>query len=181
MGIHSYYNQPELIASLRAEFAKEQRETSLRLQSALDIGDFKAAYLLVHTLKGNAGLINEPELATLAAEAMPLLRAGEMPEKYILDLLKARLDHVLDGIMPPKKRPITSWESVDKTEMNTIISKLKFSLENHTPECFKLLDDLRSLPQTSNLISLIESCEFSTALPELEKFKAELEGSFHEH
>jgi len=101
---YTYYNQPALIAALRAEFVKEQRETGVRLQNAIDTDDYKAAHLLVHTLKGNAGVICEVELVKLASEVVPLLKAGERPAKFAMDALQSELSRVLDGI-PKSENP----------------------------------------------------------------------------
>jgi len=178
---YHYYNQPEFVAILRSEFAKEQRDTGAKLQAALALSDFKTAYLLVHTLKGNSGLINEPELEKLAAKVSIILKAGQMPGKYTLELLQTSLDMVLNSIEIPKRPPITSWEDVDKESARTLLNKIKRSLESSTPECFDLLGGLIRLPKTNELIDLIEKCEFDDALVALNKLSAELEGICHEN
>jgi HPt (histidine-containing phosphotransfer) domain-containing protein len=54
-------------------FVRDNKDTHAKIVSALKAGDSKSAYRLVHSLKSNAGFINENQLQQAAAQLEELL------------------------------------------------------------------------------------------------------------
>jgi len=96
--MYDYLLSPEHTAILRVEFAKEQKDTSTKFPAALKDVDFKKAFLMAHTLKGSAGLINEMELVKLATDAESKLKKGLPPDEVTMELLYKELARVLTDI-----------------------------------------------------------------------------------
>jgi len=166
---------PEIMAKIRIEFVKNQKDMFEKLQATLESGDLKAAFLLVHTLRGSAGLIAEFDLVKLAGETEAVLKKEAKPDDFMLLSLEKELNRVL-GIIGVPEQPafVLSWDEVDKDEIRLLFDKLRASLENSTAECFELIDSLSCLPDMSELITLIERCDFTAALLVLEKLRIQL-------
>ncbi|MCL2839256.1 MAG: diguanylate cyclase [Defluviitaleaceae bacterium] len=115
------YNPPDLVAMLRSEFIKAQCSTIAKLQEALSTLNYKVAHLLVHTLKGNAGLINESTLVKLALDIVPILKAGQMPEKSMIESLEIELDRVLKDIATSSPAAQSETDVQCKLKYNVLV------------------------------------------------------------
>jgi HPt (histidine-containing phosphotransfer) domain-containing protein len=151
---------------LRIKFAKEQGNAFFKIEAALSEGDFKKAFIAAHTLKGAAGLIEEPELVRAATEAELALRQGIRPDDNILQNLQEILQKVVEGIEIPKRQEVAEW---DKEAAIKVFGNLKVMLEQSSAMSFGMIDELEKIPQTEELIALIEACDFTAALAELIK------------
>ena len=88
-----------MMAILRQAFVTGNLGVATGIKQALAANDYKLAYRLVHTLKSNAGHINETKLiaAALAAEAL-LDGAKTPPPPKVMDGLYAELKAVLEKL-----------------------------------------------------------------------------------
>jgi len=68
----------DLRKKLMLNFPNENRDRIENIRIAIAENDIKKARLLVHTLKSNAGLINEPKLQSIAASLERKLEAGDI-------------------------------------------------------------------------------------------------------
>ncbi|MDR2167413.1 MAG: Hpt domain-containing protein [Clostridiales bacterium] len=162
----------DFVGKLRIKFAKEQGDVFVRIQNALKAGDIKGAFLLVHTLKGAAGLIGEPMLVKAAIAAEHPLRHGEMPGLIVMENLQYTLDDVVSAIYIPQRQEVTEW---DKAAAAELFDGLQTMLAESSAECFMILDDLEKIPETEELVALIEKCDFAAALDELLELRTKLE------
>ncbi|MCL2168856.1 MAG: response regulator [Defluviitaleaceae bacterium] len=96
--IDGYMSSADLADVLRADFVASHKDTFSRISQALDSGNIPTAHRLAHTLKGVAGLIQEPELVRLAGDMEDLLREAQVPAASQLDALENELERVLKGI-----------------------------------------------------------------------------------
>ncbi|MCL2688651.1 MAG: ATP-binding protein [Chitinispirillia bacterium] len=85
--------------SIRRIFVRENQETYSNIMKALESGDIKTAHILVHSLKSNAGFIQEERLLEAADKAQTLLAQGEpLQIKLIegfMDVIKSELEAIL--------------------------------------------------------------------------------------
>jgi CheY-like chemotaxis protein len=162
------------LRQLRLNFVKNNRDTYAEIIKAAEGGDIKLAHRLAHTLKGNAGLIEEESLRVAAAEAEALFSEG----KNLLDVekttaLEAELKSVLDKLSPLLHEEETNrkTEVADTEKAKKIIEKLEPMLVDRNPECVNLLDDIRTIPGTEALMQQMEKFKFKQAILELAKIK----------
>ena len=91
----------------------------------------------------------------------------------LMDDLKRELDLVLDKLRPQQDEHITHGPAVtaDSEQALQLFGKLKVMLENINPECIGLLDELRAVEGTEQLVSQIEDFEFEAAARTLAEIK----------
>jgi len=160
------------LKQLRRYFARNNTDTVESIGNAIDNGDLKLAHRLVHTLKGNAGQIEELHLKDEAAMVEKLISDGNIPAaKAELEALKTQLRVVLSRLNPllteaDEQRVI---KATDPETVSVILGKLEQMLERNNPECMNLLDDIRTIPGSEKLAEYVEEFEFKKALEELKK------------
>jgi HPt (histidine-containing phosphotransfer) domain-containing protein len=86
----------ELRQMLIESFLRNNRDKYNEIKEALDTGDIKLAHRMVHTLKSNAGQLNQKLLRRAAEELEKNLKDGEnFVTPCQLDILKTELDKSL--------------------------------------------------------------------------------------
>jgi len=93
--IVNFQNDDSLIKKIRANFIVKQANAYERLTQSIEKADIKGAHLLVHTLKGLAGLIHETELADMASDIELQLERCVIPPQEEMDNFRVELDAVL--------------------------------------------------------------------------------------
>ena len=93
--------QNELFKKLQTYFVNNYQNLYFRITRAISDGDVTLAHRLVHTLKGNAGQINESSLKDAAADVESYLKDGKnsVPEEKMKHL-ENELSDVLDKLKP---------------------------------------------------------------------------------
>ncbi|MDR0444497.1 MAG: response regulator [Treponema sp.] len=160
-------------------FVKENQTRYQEIINAIDMGDFKLAHRLAHTLKSNAGLLGKTGLQKAAADAESRLK----DEKNLLtpmekSVLKTELDaalnefvSLLDSLAGTAGDAAAPIEPVDSEKIQGLIEELEPLLESGNPECLNLINRLRSLPGSEKLIEQIEYFNFDTAMDTLAELK----------
>jgi len=159
---------------LRLYFAKNNQDTFEKINEALNAGDIKLAHRLTHTLKSNAGQINEYRLREVAAKVEALLtdEKNRLDDgiKEILGLeLKATLEKLAPILAEEEERKIE--EITDTIKILEILDNLEPLLINRKPECFNLIDDLKAISGAEALAHFVEELEFKNALKELSNLR----------
>jgi CheY-like chemotaxis protein len=159
---------------LKLNFVKSNQNTFAELQKALGKDDIKLAHRLAHTIKSNAGQIGEKALQEAAAVAEGRLLDGKnllTPEQTAV--LETELKAVLGKLAPmlteaaaKNKAAAISWE-----EQHELFERLEDMLKNRNPGCIDLIEKLRAVPGTEELIRQIEIFHFKQALAALSEFK----------
>jgi len=164
---------------LQIYFVKKNKNTYDKIEQAIEAGDIKLAHRLVHTLKSNAGQIEESSLQSAAAivekslseEGYPGPATGEQ-----MTQLKTELDAILDALLPllseSNKEKTGKVTKIDKAM--EILSELEPMLINSNPECMYLLEKINSIPGAEKLAAYVEEFNFNPAIEELIKLKLEL-------
>ena len=170
---------------LQSLFVKSNNKKYDDIVRALEDGDVKLAHRLVHTLKGNAGQLGKNQLHQAAAEVERQLKDEKnlaTPEQ--MAALKAELDVVLSqfaAIFPPQPGELSESEAKIQAEpreklLNTesareLFGKLEPMLEMGNPKCLELVDSLRLIPGSEELIKQMDDFDFQKALVTLAELK----------
>jgi HPt (histidine-containing phosphotransfer) domain-containing protein len=162
----------ELQKKLRTNFVKNNQDVHKRITEAVNAGDTKLAHRLAHTLKGNAGLIGKADLRNAADEVEFLLKEGVASIWDMkMNILETELILVLNELSPlladadadDNIELLDGVEPLDDNQINELFTKLKPMLEEMNAESLTLLDDIRAVPGSKELVKRIEDYDFSTA------------------
>jgi len=171
----------ELWEKLRINFVKHNQNIHAEISEAITNGDLKLAHRLAHTLKGNAGQIDEKGLS-YAAQSLEILLKSESASvsensssiSDCMDRLEIELGLVLDKLKHLLEE-ITEQEKIVKPlnleEALILFEKLIPMLKKGDTGCFGLLADIRAVPGTEKLVEQIEKIDFELASVTLEEIK----------
>ncbi|MCL2070077.1 MAG: PAS domain-containing protein [Treponema sp.] len=164
----------ELQRKLQINFFKNNQNVYDEITEAVAAGDMKLAHRLAHSLKGNAGLIGKIGLRNAAAEVEMLLKDGIASVwENKMNNLKTELMTVLEELKPLFDEPVVleKHEMLSLEQTLALFDKLKPMLENNNTDCFDLLDELRAVPGTEELVKYIENFDFKSAFQTLAELK----------
>ena len=166
----------KILKQLKINFVKSNQTIYADIVKAIKISDEKLAVRLVHTLKSNAGQIGKHKLQAVSEVIESELRNQEAPSEAQLELLKLELKEVLDELAPLLaesviKRPA---RTIDADKIPELLEKLEGLLKAKDTDCQKLLGDLSALPDSEQLVNLIEDFEFKQALEALPLLKQKM-------
>ena len=169
---HERTQNDELQKKLQVNFVKSNQNIYAEITGAAAAGDVKLAHRLAHTLKGNAGQINEQRLRTAAAAVEDMLSEGE---NLLTDdqsgILKSELKLVLERLSPLLAGESLNKEAPDEEKIRELFEKLESMLRSKNPECMNLLGEIRAVPGTEELARQIEEFEYKQAIAALSKLK----------
>ena len=160
--------------ALKLNFVQSNQTTCAEIQQAMTEGDLNLAHRLAHTLKSNAGTLDEKRLWEAAVVVESMLKSKEnLPTDEQMRVLGIELNSVLEKYSPmlgddhPTPRP----QIVDETKIRELIDRLEPMLANQNLACMEMLGDIRAIPGTKELVRQIEDFEFEQAVLTLEHFK----------
>ena len=159
-------------------FVNSNQNKFSEITGALNSGDIKLAHRLIHSLRGNAGQLEKTALQNAAKNVEEQLKDGKnnaSPEQ--LAILERELKIALAELTPLVYEPVNHDESLHAAplgldERNELFEELESLLKSGNPKSLALIDSLRRIPGSGELIRQIEEFEFEQAL---ETF-AELQG-----
>ncbi|MCL2820842.1 MAG: ATP-binding protein [Oscillospiraceae bacterium] len=162
---------------LRSKFVSSNLDTFSIFSEALKNNDIKTAHRIAHTLKSGAGLIEEKELQSVAAEAESKLENGKssISEKQVEDL-GVNLESVLNKLKPlvESKSNETPILSAASEEIHEIIKELEPLLKGKSTKSQLLLEKVHTIPGAKELAAHISDYNFKMALSTLKKLKSDL-------
>ena len=182
--IGEHEEHEELQKKLRINFLKENlcddNQTILtRITDAVAAGDTKLAHRLAHSLKGNAALIGKTALRNAAADVEALLIDGiDSIWENKINNLKTELMPVLEELKslydaPSIVESAQQMPVLDSKQTFELFTKLEPMLKNNNTDCVDLLEKLRCVPGTQELIRQIEDFDFKSAVCTLVELKEE--------
>jgi signal transduction histidine kinase/response regulator of citrate/malate metabolism len=159
---------------LKVNFVKDNKNKIEEITKAADEGDLKLTHRLVHSLKTNAGQIGEKKLQETAAEVEKMILEGKdilEEEKY--GNLMAEMEMALGRLEPLLAEAVknNAPQPPDKSKIQVLFDKLEVMLNDRNPETIKLIDDIRAIPDSEELLKQIEDYEFKQALACLYELK----------
>ena len=96
--MHNYIVEEELLKELKFLFVKGNQNTIENFTNFLEEGNIRDAYILVHTLKNSALLIDKIQLSNISKEVEALLSKAELPNSELINKLTSELRLVLDEL-----------------------------------------------------------------------------------
>jgi len=166
----------EFSRQIQTIFVKKNQTKFAEIENAINSGDLKLAYRLAHTLKGNAGQIGESALQAAALEVESKLK-GEVNNVTgaSLSILESELKKTLNKLAPllkeDKKAPVQDF---DKANADDLLNRLEEMLNDSNPDCFNLINELKSIPYTEHIINQIEDFDFEPALETLKDIRGKI-------
>lgn len=172
--------QGELLIQLMADFVKYNRNTYREFEDALGQDDIKTARRIAHSLKSSAAVIGKTALSSAAASIETTLKSGAAAiKREQADALKNELSSALEELKSfTEKTPPRGGHAIELLDAETaraLIEKLQPLLDSGNPECLSMLDKIRALPESGELISQMEDFCFSDAARALAEIKIKLE------
>jgi CheY-like chemotaxis protein len=171
-------NRDTLQNKLKADFAKANQNTFDEITKAIETGDISRAHRLVHTLKSNAGFIGQTELQKVAANIeIALKNGGDPPSEAQISIFQYELNKTLNELMPLLDEaanpagPEIQVDAIDGKAALELFDKLEPLLSSGSPECLKLIDELRRISDSGELIEQMEDFYFGEALKTLMELK----------
>jgi len=163
----------ELLKKLRRKFAKDNQAKYAEITGALATGDMTLAHRLTHTIKSTAGMIGKAGLQSAAAEVEELLKNGVFPATGQMNALEIELSRALNELTPLLGAPEGQHRAGDSdaSQARELLERLGAMLENINPECVNLLEEIRTLPGTEELVRQIEDYDFEAAAQTLAGLK----------
>jgi len=168
----------ELRQKLILKFITNNRNKYNEITEAVESGDIKLAHRLVHTLKSNAGQLNKEFLQQIADEVEENLKDSVnkvTPEQ--MELLKKELNAVINELEPLAVEYAQNAQETEQLENNAaleLLDELEPLLKDVDMECMTLVDRLKQIPGSEELVKQMEDFDFENALKTLEELKASL-------
>ncbi|MCL1940862.1 MAG: ATP-binding protein, partial [Synergistaceae bacterium] len=165
---------------LLVNFVKNNQVKFNEITDAINGGDIKLAHRLAHTLKGNAGLINNPRLQKAAADVEMALKDGlNLLKEADMRALETELSAVLEELSPllnEEDMLQTKMQTdLDAKEVRKLMEELEPLLKSGNTKCLDFVDGLRAIPGSGELISQIEAFDFDPAAITLAEMKNKME------
>jgi len=175
--MYVHKNQIKLIDN----FIKNNDEKINEISEAITAGDKVLAHRLVHTLAGNAGQLNKTGLQKAAESIENQLKEDAVPvTAEQMTILETELNDVLAEFVsltrqvPDKNMtPQVIAKPFDPDVTGKLLDKLESLLQRSDAECLMLLDELRHVSGSAELIILMENFDFESAYDELLRLKEE--------
>ena len=157
---------------LQLNFVKSNRDTYDRYVEALQQEKYPEARLIIHSLKGNAGQIQEYTLQNIAKQLEEMTTNREDISKEQLVQLKHELERVLESLKPlMKMEPSLHMELLSSEEQQELLVKLHEMVDHSNPECFDMIEQLQRIPHAESLIEAIEDFDFKRAMLLIERMQ----------
>jgi len=162
-----------LTQKLKINFAGSNQRKYAEIVEAIEAGDLKLAHRLAHTLKSNAGMIGKTRLQKAAATAEAMLKDGTIPHTEQMGAIERELNAALEELKPlldASAGPDTG-EYRNSEYALALFEKLEPMLNNINPQCVEMLDDIRAIPETEELVRQMEDYDFESAARTLNELK----------
>ena len=159
----------EFLNKLKADFLTTNQNRFNEILHALDSEDITLAHRLAHSLKSNAGLIGKTTLQKTAAETERMLKDGECKvTEAQLNNLRIELYAVLDELSRNLTQVPANEQADEVTSINTsvmwkVLGDLEPLLKSGRPESRKMIDDIKAIPGSDELIRHMEDYDFDAA------------------
>ena len=176
--------EAKLRLELKIDFVKSNQTTFDEIKKAANAGDIKLACKLAHILKNNAAMIDMSALQKASEAIEAALRNGEnRAAEAQWNILQKELSAALDELSPrlagttDGNQPENAGAALDVNKALELLKKMRPLLQSGSPESLKMIDDLKVIPGSGELIQQMEDFYFGAAVKALEKLKENLENN----
>jgi CheY-like chemotaxis protein len=163
------------ILNLKRMFLKQNRDVLSEIIEAVEIGDLAVAHRLAHSLKGNAGLIGETRLQTVAGEIEESL-TNQPSLNELLSELKTEFNPVIEKIseLIENTEPQAEIAKVSQNEALQILDELEVLISNNDAKVVDYIDKIKGIPEAESLIEQLENFDIEEASATLSSLKNKL-------
>jgi len=171
-----------LQVQLKTDFVKNNQNRFDEIKNGIESGDIILAHRLAHNLKSNAGLIGRTALHEAAAAVEAALKNGEcMVTEAQMNILRSELSGALNDLNPYlKEETHTLTEEEAAVDFNAgtaleLLNELEPLLKSGNTECLKMIERLKAVPGSGELVRQMEDFYFGAAMNEFSALKTKLE------
>ena len=142
-------------------FLRDNQNSFADIAAALDAKDLILAHRLLHTLRGNAALIGQTALEKICADMEHRLNEGKSSvSAEQIETLQNEINAVIEELI--QKNDLSGngrqrKQSLNKKQSLKLLKKLQSMLEERDPLFVKLIDDVRTISGTEELVSQLEN------------------------
>jgi len=153
---------------LKDSFVRNNREKYSEISDAINNGDILLAHRIAHTIKGNAAQIEKIELKEAAAAIEKNLKDGEnrvtaeQMERFKKEL-NAVVAELTQAVEPVSSRQSAENEPTKEFTLE-LLEKLELLLKDNNPDSLSLINDLKKIKDSGELILQIENFNFDSSL-----------------
>jgi len=169
----------ELRQKLINNFVLNNRDKYNEIKKAVDENDIELAHRLVHTLKNNASQLDKILLQKAAEEAENCLKDGiNRIKPQHLETLENELNIAIADLTPlvSETNLVIAEELQDAEAARKTLEILEPLLQKNDIECLSLIDKLKLIPGSAELITQIDNFNFKAALKSLNRLKKKIPG-----
>ncbi|MCL2808585.1 MAG: ATP-binding protein, partial [Treponema sp.] len=171
--------EDELRGKLINNFVDSNRNIFKEITDALNTGDIKLGHRLAHTLRSNAGQLGKFRLQQISEEIEHQLEGGKnlVTQEQMAEFEK-ELNEALKELEPLVSKTADNSDlsqKLDTAATQKLLEKLEPLLKRGDPECLDLIDELRLIPGSGELIVSMEKFDFKSAMDSFVKLKIVLE------
>jgi CheY-like chemotaxis protein len=170
-------SENELRNKLINNFVNNNRDKHKEITDAMNAGDIKLAHRLAHTLKSNAGQLSKTALQKVSEDIESALADGvNNVTSQQLEVFERELASVIAEFEPMIQKaapPPSAAEPLDAGAAQKLLEELKPLLEVGNPECLSLIDSLRAIQGSEELVQKMEAFDFKAAMETLAKLMKE--------
>ena len=168
------------------QFVRSNENAYENISRAIREGDLTLAHRLAHSLKSNAGLINESALQKSAAELESALDKARretnhiMPDAFVctlIDTMKLKLEQTLQrvSLLMEEEPDHDNPEETNADDIRNLLSELEPLLARRNADALRYVAALKGIPGAQTLLEQIEAFEMKEALSTLHKLKNSLD------
>jgi CheY-like chemotaxis protein len=158
-----------------ADVYNSQKNVIQQITRAMQSNDIVTAHRLVHTLKGLASMIGEEQLRVYALAVEVSLQNGvNKCKKSDWRNLETETARVLEFARRALDMPEVE-HNFDRARATELLNMLKQFLDQDSAESLNYMSELSKLPETGNLMSALEECDFHLAKAYLRDLRRILE------
>jgi len=166
----------ELQYKLMENFIRLNKDIYSEIEDALDAGDITLAHRLAHTLAGNAGQLDKKSLREAAVAVENQLKDGNnLATSEQKKKLETELNMViaeLSAIVYSSSHEVIAAEvHLEPDEAKKVLDKLEPLLRDSDSEALALVNELKQVKGSKELIRKIEDFDFEAAIIEFEKLR----------
>jgi signal transduction histidine kinase/CheY-like chemotaxis protein/HPt (histidine-containing phosphotransfer) domain-containing protein len=184
VGLDNVAGDENLYKQILFDFRNDHGADVLKIKSALELGDFKLARRLAHTLKSTAALIGANRLRDAADDAeMALAEGKKPPSRECMRKLKDELSTLtaeLAGIAARRVAKKHRENELDRAKAVNLLERLGALLESGNASSLDMLEEISETlwpldGECGALVRLIEDFEFVEASKVLNSIRKKLE------
>ena len=171
-GLQQYETSDELLSKLKTRFVHTNQNMFEEIAANIQ-KDVQLAHRQAHTLKGAAALIGKSNLQEAAADVEDLLKGGSnLVSERQLRRLETELSLVLEELKPLLgNEGDTRPKDFDPQRARELLEKLEPLLKSRNAKCLSMVNDIRRLPGSDELVNQLEAFDFKPALLTISKLK----------